>query len=301
MNEKQYSRETLRRYILGELPDSERDALSEDYFDNDALFDELLDVETELFDEYARGDMSSAERKSFEQYASGLKDRESRIATAYALARARFSSLETGSPERRPRFEHNRALRFMATAAVIIVAAALTFLFVYEKQLRRSSDQHSAEESQQAGTPRDDAAQSASSKAQPPTEAAAAGTDSSKAPQSSAGDRDALTATVVLAPALRSGGSPTSLNVSRATRFVVLDIPIEDESDGGSYRLIVQTTDGKIVFSKQNLHASKGSRYLSVRLAEDLLNGRSFKVTLQGPASGDAEISRDFYFQLVRH
>jgi anti-sigma factor RsiW len=56
------------QYWLGELsPEAER-RLEERYFADDDLFEQLLAVREELFDAYARGELSEAERARFEQH-----------------------------------------------------------------------------------------------------------------------------------------------------------------------------------------------------------------------------------------
>ena len=81
-------RSILRRYLLGELPKAERSQLSDRYFVDEELFDELLDVENELLGQYVRKQLSPAESKRFSDYLGQLPDGASKLATAYALMEA---------------------------------------------------------------------------------------------------------------------------------------------------------------------------------------------------------------------
>jgi anti-sigma factor RsiW len=55
------------QYWLGELSPEAEQHLEERYFADDDLFEQLLAVREELFDAYARGELSEAERARFEQ------------------------------------------------------------------------------------------------------------------------------------------------------------------------------------------------------------------------------------------
>jgi anti-sigma factor RsiW len=56
------------QYWLGELSPEAEQRLEDRYFADDDLFEQLLAVREELFDAYARGELSEAERARFEQH-----------------------------------------------------------------------------------------------------------------------------------------------------------------------------------------------------------------------------------------
>jgi hypothetical protein len=58
--------ETAVRYLLGELPENECDALEEAYFTREGGFEELVAIEQELIDSYVAGELSPAQRRRFE-------------------------------------------------------------------------------------------------------------------------------------------------------------------------------------------------------------------------------------------
>ena len=49
--------EITKRYLLGELSEQEQDSLEERYFRDPKLFNAVLQVESELVDAYARGQL----------------------------------------------------------------------------------------------------------------------------------------------------------------------------------------------------------------------------------------------------
>src|SRR2546421_5762860 len=56
-----------RQYLLGELSESEGAKVEEEFFEDDEAFERLNSVEDELIDAYTLGQLSSADRRRFEQ------------------------------------------------------------------------------------------------------------------------------------------------------------------------------------------------------------------------------------------
>jgi len=54
------------RYLLGSLSEDERNRLEENFFADDAKFEELEVLEDELIDDYVAGELSPDERRQFE-------------------------------------------------------------------------------------------------------------------------------------------------------------------------------------------------------------------------------------------
>lgn len=59
--------EITTRYLLGELPEQEQDLLEERYFHDPKLFHAVVQVESELVDAYARGQLPTDMRERFEK------------------------------------------------------------------------------------------------------------------------------------------------------------------------------------------------------------------------------------------
>ena len=73
------------RYLLGELSEQEQAALEEKYFSDPQVFNEVLKVESELVDAYARGQLSTEMRERFEQSYLKHPARRNRVEFARAL------------------------------------------------------------------------------------------------------------------------------------------------------------------------------------------------------------------------
>lgn len=79
-------RQKLVAYLLGTLPEEEREELAERYFVDDALYEQLLEIETDLIDRYVRGQLSAEDRRRLESYLNSLPDGQNKVAVARALA-----------------------------------------------------------------------------------------------------------------------------------------------------------------------------------------------------------------------
>src|SRR5436190_9585781 len=81
-------RDLLRRYLLGQLAEPEREALADRYFVDEELFDELLEVESELLDDYVRGALANDNRRALEEYLARTPDAAAKLAASHTLMTA---------------------------------------------------------------------------------------------------------------------------------------------------------------------------------------------------------------------
>ncbi len=87
MERETIDREKLTAYLLGKLSAEEQDALAEQYFIDDELYDQLLEVKADLIDQYARGQLPAADRLRLESYLDKLPDGWQEVAVARALVK----------------------------------------------------------------------------------------------------------------------------------------------------------------------------------------------------------------------
>src|SRR5258705_11777774 len=80
------SAQTMTRYLLGELSDSEQAALEEKYFTDPKVFDKMVKAENELVDNYARGLLNPEWREKIEQNYVAHPKRRDRAEFAHTLA-----------------------------------------------------------------------------------------------------------------------------------------------------------------------------------------------------------------------
>jgi hypothetical protein len=85
---KAWDDDLMIKYLLGEASEQEQSRLEEEYFADDALFEQLLAAEDDLIDSYVRGDLSSHEHKLFERSFLTSHRRRERVELARGLRRA---------------------------------------------------------------------------------------------------------------------------------------------------------------------------------------------------------------------
>jgi hypothetical protein len=86
VNKKKISRQELRDYLLGRLPENLKAAVEQSYLTSGVTYDELRSVEEELFEEYRHKILSAEDRLSFENRLSSSEKWRERIEFDNALA-----------------------------------------------------------------------------------------------------------------------------------------------------------------------------------------------------------------------
>ncbi len=113
---------TIRRYLLGDLPEDEEQALEDRFAQDDALFATVEAVEDEIIDDYVRDRLASHERARCEERLLASPGQHERVAFARALA-ARTAA--TPAPRRASAAPRRRLAPLLAWAAVLLLAAGL--------------------------------------------------------------------------------------------------------------------------------------------------------------------------------
>lgn len=121
----------ISRYLLGELPREEMDALEARLLTESGLFDLAEAVEDEVVDRYVRGEMSREEARRFERRLLPSERIQERVAFARALA-SRHTAAQPLERERRlapviPLFRSPARLAWAATLVALLAAGVLAF------------------------------------------------------------------------------------------------------------------------------------------------------------------------------
>jgi CHAT domain-containing protein len=144
MGQKDIDQELLIRYLLGELPEGERQQLEERYFADDGLYDELRATERDLIDKYVQGELSRHEREKFERYFLSAPGRRNRLKFAAILNEynAPAEMQESSDVFRGPvRWEHSFNSPYLKIAALIIIVVGAGLgvwrLFFHQPEVSR--------------------------------------------------------------------------------------------------------------------------------------------------------------------
>ena len=124
----------IRRYLLGQLPDSDREEIERDLMADEGFFAEFLILEDELADEYVNDCLTPDERANFERHFLATPERQESLQFAQALDR--YVTDHAPAPDVMPRppagllSSQNRFVRCAAVIALLaILAGGLWFLW----------------------------------------------------------------------------------------------------------------------------------------------------------------------------
>src|ERR1041385_573009 len=155
--------QVTRRYLLGELSEQEQATLEEKYFRDRNVFNQVLQVESELVDAYARGQLSTEIRERFEQSYLNHPARRKRVEFARALT-SRIDERERSVKQlSQPAFPISwwrrllatvgglgPPLRFAMATLIVLIAVAGVWIFVNtRRQQQREAAQLQARQEEQ--------------------------------------------------------------------------------------------------------------------------------------------------------
>jgi hypothetical protein len=272
----------IRRYLLGDLPESEANSLEQQYFTDDEAFERVWAVENDLVDDYVAGRLAAGDRGRFERrYLASPRHRE-RLATARALRGAGVAS------------SRRRAIPVLgwAVAAVVLLAVVAGWL-----SRSRPSDTRRA-----AGRPAETATMAPGVGPVAPTLPPPESPSASRA-------RPSVTLTFALSPILVRGSSPSpELRISPGTEEILLQLEGDgSEVPGGPPRQLtvtVRTVEGKPIWKGEARVASAAvhpNRLATVRLPAARLPPGDYILALSAADASRREADlRKYYFRVVR-
>lgn len=126
------NQESIKRYLLGQLPEqAESDVEGRLLTDRD-FYDELSIVEDELIDQYLGGALSDSDRRSFETHFVSSPERRQKVRFARALRKYVAVSADRNKSSRPSFFNFplSRPAITLAMAACLILVAGATFFLI---------------------------------------------------------------------------------------------------------------------------------------------------------------------------
>jgi hypothetical protein len=275
----------LVRYLLGELPDDERERLQDAYFTDDVLFARLLVAEDDLIDAYARGTLTEAQRRRFEQRfgPSPVQARRLKFARLLQDAARVPSPKAAASPPR-------RIPAWMAVAAAVLLLAVLGAGFWAARRPKAPERVATAPTAiaptEISRTPTAPALPSATERAptrRPPL---------------------AVASLLLGAGTTRSGGAAAEVTLAPDTRGVDvrLEIGADVATESARYEIVIQAAAGAEVFRRGGLQVTGGTApSLQVRVPTDALTQRDYVVLLSAEAlDGTRQYLRGYSFKVLR-
>ncbi len=295
----------MRRYLLGELPESEQSALEEQYFSDSERLDEVWAVENQLVDDYARGRLSRKERQRFENHYLASPRHRERVAFARML-------LEAADGESVTEMTSSWRDWLMATlrgsqlawglslaALLLIVAGGAWFL----NERSRLQDQLAALRSERAATrerERELADQIAAERRQ--NDQLAAELQQLRERRASETTRPTTLSFLLTSSLMRGSGEPQSLTIPRDADQIELRMRLE-ANDYASYQAVIRTVEGAEVFSRRNIkrRAGRNVATVAIKAPTTILSAGDYILTLSGLNSiGAVEEVNRYFFRISR-
>jgi anti-sigma factor RsiW len=277
--------QNMTRYLLGELSEEEQAVLEEKYFRDPEVFNEVLQVESELVDAYARGELSTEMRERFEQSYLKHPARRKRVEFARALTTkidereaSRRSTLQVPWQQRLlAAIGGNRpVLRFATVLVIVLIALAVVWIFVNRRQQGRIQAQRENQKQQEqpAVTPNEKLQERV---AQVPSETP------QSSPSPNINPAPSIASLVLSVGAVRGPGSTQTLTIPHDTPQAQIVLNLKDDSYP-RYRVSLQKIGGAEIFTQTNIrpHGTKaGARFVFTIPARQFTSGE-YNLILSG-------------------
>ena len=287
----------MSRYLLGELPEEEQLRMEERFFTDEELYQQLLALEDELKYEYARGGLSSEQRKSFEKrFLQTAADRQ-KVAVAGSVlekcyaASAQQTAVAAPLREAQPSWWRSLANLLLPQAPVVrlsLAAAGAVLLVivswsVYQtNQLRDRLQRLEAQRRSEQQSEQRELAQERNRRLELERQNAH--------PQSST----AFLSFILVPGLVRDSDGQKPLVIPADSGTVRIQLDLKKKANYKTYRAEVQTLDGKRIWA-QDVPTP------TLELPARILPADDYVITLKGiTAQKDMEDAGEYYFTVIR-
>lgn len=309
------STESAKRFLLGNVSESERAEIEDRFLADDDFFQELLIGEDEMIDAYVRGELPAPERARFEQKLSTSQHLRERVEFAQTLfnsvsskaVTAAAATIAAGAPARHVSwwrswyeefFVRRPALGFTLAAVSLVIVLGSLWLLTDRGQTRPAPQQQAQTVPTATVMPRE--SPTPASTAEPPTRDAE---NSNRAPVRETPRRTApVIATFTLLPGLeRSETGSGALVLPAGTTEVRLRLMLES-GDSKQYRATLTTAEGRNLWSR-TIAKGRSNKYadLTLNLPANLLKSDDYILDLSSiNPDGKWESVADYSFRIVK-
>lgn len=309
----------LELYLLGELSEAERTALEREYFNNVQTFDQLVEAENELMDQYARGQLTPEKRVRFENHYLAHPELQERVKFSQALAAKVDQRNEIPAPSAQTESSMNRWLALLPgpklawafSIILLLMAVGATWSLIKVRRLKQDLVRMETERATQAQQESDLQQQVASERQRAEQLSAeldrlrAEHDNSLPSPSPSASEYSPSFVTLSLAVSGIRGsesGPPDLLVIPARTEQVRIQLTLR-ESDYLSYSAALQPAGGGEIYVSRNLKptTNKSGASLGLVIPGQKFASGDYILTLRGISqSGEAEDVSKSIFRVER-
>ena len=295
------------RYLLGRMPDEESRALEQKLLQERETFDEVMASEDNLIDDYLAGGLSPDERKAFERAYLSAPDRRARVDFARALREKWGREKRLVATVVAPARSRELGWAALAALAAAVFAAIGVYLAVDGGRLRREVNQlgaeratairHDAEVAGQVSDLRDRSAR-LERDLQGQRDEAARLADQLAVLRAQGGRAVSLLLSAIL---VRGEGELPTLKVPSDAALVRLTLPMNSEPAYQSYRVVVQSPEGRSYWAGTGAWPAATAKTMTVTIPAASLPPGDYILSLTGVRrDGQREPAADFSFRVQR-
>ncbi len=291
MSAEEFQDQRSIRYLLGELNEEEQTELEDAYFSDDAFFEHLAAVETELIDSYVQGELSAGMRARFEGRYLGSPRQVERIQFARRLLQEKqITRPETverkGWWRRYGMLPSLRKPLIAFPVAVIAVAVAVSVVWwTYRPDRAETTETPKAHLQPSPG------------KRGPPTRKGPEVPSLPAAPVPESG-----IVALSLTPGLtRSAGEGVELTIKPSDTLIRFTVEYEGEVFA-AYRVVIRTPEGRELWRESGLKPvlPGGRRVVAIMPADKLPSGDYVLTLSAAPSTGVFEDVADYSFRVAK-
>lgn len=303
MTEQPMDEQTITDYLLGTLPETEKERLDEMSLTDDDFAEQLRAIENDLVDAYVRGELSGITLTRFKsQYLASPARREKvKFAQTFAKLVDKSENALVHQPTKvadKPRWFSFNNPQWGLAAAVIVMLLAGGYLFFQNKNLRDQMAQIKSEYAALEKREQELLRQRRSSDTEKEKELILVREKLVQLEkQLAAGrQRDVKLVAYNLSPQTRGIGQVPALSVPADTDYVDITLKLET-NDFSSYTVILKNPATDKVLWSDKLKADHG---MKIRLPASLLRMQNYVLELSGiSATGAVEIIGGYPFRVV--
>jgi hypothetical protein len=303
MTENTETGRSMLRYLLDEMPHAERVDFEDQYLKDTGVFHELVELETDLLDLYALGELSEGDRKRLER--SFLADPARRQRLALAKSLNSYSASPSGSDAGQLAHESRQPVGWQLpsamqlAAAVLLVLALPLIVWLFITNRRLSHDVEALRHEQANVVARAQALENQIAALNQKLENGEAGQGqlAQNLPQA----RGVVSFTLQT-DVSRGNSEAPKLVVPSAAHVVLLHLLFPRDSFAG-YNLTLETADGMPTWRQQNIQSrvvGDGSEQLSVEIPADLFKPRDYVLQVAAKSDRGMEDVAAYSFHVIR-
>lgn len=313
-----FNEKLIVQYLLGELPEKECVEIEDRAFEDEQYMQEILDVESDLIDEYVRGEVPVARRRVFEEHFLASSERRRKLEFARALAEAQKPApivIVDTEVRTNPIAAFFRSLTpvngFAFATVLLLMFVGAAWLIRDSIKLRAELNQLRAERQTQEDERLKLEEQLASERRKIDDLLASAGKDQQQKqaevppeisqPKPVQPARSSVLALNLLPGLSRSNNTAPGILLTPGAKALALSVGIDVQDVFERYRVEVRSPTGQQVWSRSNVRArvSRSSRTISVSIPANVLRSGRYEVLVQGSEAG-SNVDLGFYYFEVK-